>query len=102
MDNLNTFVKHTFADGSTVDCTITMSKVLALSNKNKDLHKLMGRLISKGSEDIFEMIRFVYGAYLCAHINEEDVLTESEFVDRCGDDYVGIGKTMRALVDPKK
>ena len=102
MENLNTTVKHTFCDGSTVECTITMSRVLALANKNKELHKLMSRLISKGSEDIFEMIRFVYGAYLCANIHDEHVFTEAEFMDKCGDDYHGIGKTMRALLNPKK
>ena len=102
MENLNTTVKHTFCDGSTVECTITMSRVLALSNKNKELHKLMGRMISKGSEDIFEMIRFVYGAYLCANLNTEEVLTEAEFIDKCGADYVGITKTMKELINPKK
>lgn len=102
MESLNTTVKHTFCDGTTVDCTITMSRVLALSNKDKELHKHMSRLISIGSQDIFEMIRFVYGAYRCANLNEQDVLTEEEFMDKCGSDYNGISKTMKELLNPKK
>ena len=99
---LATTVEHELFDGTTVKCTLAMWRLKQLASKNKKLYETTMKVLGKGTEDVFESIRVIYAAYVCANIDSEELLTEEEFVMMCGSDYAGINETVSALINPKK
>lgn len=100
--NLATTVEHELFDGSTVKCTLAMYRLKMLASKNKKLYDTAMKVLGKGTEDVFESIRVIYAAYVCANMDSDDLMTEDEFVMMCGSDYAGINMTVNALINPKK
>lgn len=99
---LATTVEHELFDGTTVKCTLAMYQLKRLASKNKELYNLAMKVMSEGTKDIFESVRVLYAAYLCAHMDTDDtLLTEDEFMMACGSDYEGIGITLKGLMNPK-
>lgn len=96
-----TTVDHEIFDGSTVKCTLAMYQLKRLASKNKNLYDLVMKVLSKGTEDIFESVRVLYAAYLCANMDSDEVMSEDEFMIACGSDYTGIGLTIQKLMNPK-
>lgn len=99
---LATTVEHEFFDGSTVKCTLAMYRLKQLASKNKKLYDTAMKVLGKGTDDVFESIRVIYAAYICANMDSEELMTEDEFVMMCGSDYTGINMTVTALINPKK
>lgn len=99
---LATTIDFELMDGTVVKCTLAMFQLKRLANENKALYATVTKFLAKGSEDIFEQIRVVYAAYLCANMGEAGLLTEDEFVIACGSDYAGVGEAVAKLIDPKK
>lgn len=98
---LATTVEHELFDGSTVKCTLAMWRLKQLASKNKKLYEAAMKVLGKGTEDVFESIRVIYAAYVCANMDSDDIMTEDEFVMMCGSDYAGINQTVSALINPK-
>lgn len=101
---LATTVDFELADGTTVQCTLAMYRLKMMASKKKTLYKDVMSFLSKGSDDIFDQLHIAYAAYVCANIDaeEEDLLTEDEFIIGCGSDYTGVGELIQSLIDPKK
>ena len=99
---LATTVDHEFFDGSTVKCTLAMYRLKQLASKNKKLYDTAMKVLGKGTDDIFESIRVVYAAYVCANMDADELMSEDEFIMMCGSDYAGINQTVSALINPKK
>lgn len=106
MDNnkmkLATTVDFELFDGTKVQCTLAMFRLKIMASKRQSLYKDVVRFLSKGAEDIFEQIRLVYAAYVCANLDAENLMTEEEFIIACGSDYTGVGEVVQKLIDPKK
>ena len=98
---LATTVEHELFDGSTVKCTLAMYRLKMLANKNKSLYNLAMKVLSKGTEDIFESICFIYAAYVCANMESSELISEDDFTMLCGSDYAGINITINKLMNPK-
>lgn len=99
---LATTVDHEFFDGSTVKCTLAMYRLKQLASKDKKLYDTAMKVLGKGTDDIFESIRVIYAAYVCANMDADELLSEDEFIMMCGSDYAGINQTVSALINPKK
>lgn len=97
-----TTVDHEFFDGTTVKCTLNMFRLKQLASKNKSLYATAMKVLSKGTEDIFESVRAVYAAYVCANMDSEELMSEEDFMLMCGSDYAGLSMTISALTNPKK
>ena len=95
-------VEHELFDGSTVKCTLAMWRLKQLASKNKKLYETAMKVLGKGTDDVFESLRVIYAAYVCANMDSEELMTEDEFVMMCGSDYAGINETVTALINPKK
>lgn len=98
---LATTVDHELFDGSTVKCTLAMYQLKRLASKNKELYNLTMKVMGKGTEDIFESVRVLYAAYLCANMDSDELMSEDDFMMACGSDYAGIGETIKRLMNPK-
>lgn len=99
---LATTVEHEFYDGSTVKCTLAMFRLKQLASKDKRLYETAMKVLGKGTEDVFESIRVIYAAYVCANMDSENLMSEEDFVMMCGSDYAGINMTVNNLINPKK
>lgn len=97
-----TTVEHELFDGSTVKCTLAMWRLKQLASKHKKLYETAMKVLGKGTDDVFESLRVIYAAYVCANMDSEELMTEEEFVMMCGSDYAGINETVTALINPKK
>lgn len=98
---LATSVEYEFYDGTKARCSAAIYLVMQLASRNKKLANQMIHVINNGTSDIFEGIDFLYGAYVCANMDEEELLPLEEFRMMCGADYAGIFQTVSALIDPK-
>lgn len=105
MENIayNTTLEYEFCDGSKTEVTLTIYRLLQLKAKNKSLYDVCSRVLSKGTEDIEEMAKVLYSAYLCAHLSDYDnAMSMDDFIILCGSDIGGIGEIVNRLINPKK
>lgn len=101
---LNTTITFEFEDGTKVEMTLYFYALYQLRNKNKPLYDKYNRIMasnSKGNYDELDMLSVLYIAYLCAN-PEETVMTEEDFIFKCGCDRKAIGNAFRQLTQPKK
>lgn len=102
---MNTTINFEFCDGTTVPLTLTFYALYQLKSSKRNLYnrynEVMARM-SKGGYDELDMITIVYTAYLCANTNERNLLTEEEFIKKCGADRVALGNAVKDLTQPKK
>lgn len=102
---MNTIVNFEFCDGTTTELTLTFYALLQLKNKNRAAYNRYNEAMqnsSKGTYDEFNMLGILYAAYVCAHIDDEEVMPEMEFIKKCGSNRVAVGEAVKDLVQPKK
>ena len=105
MDNRlkNTFVEFEFEDGEKTELTLAFYLVYKLKAKNPNVYEKYSKIMSKTKTDDLETIIVLYAAYLCAHIDDENVMSEEEFMIRCGCDRVAASNAAYKLIRrPKK
>ena len=103
--NLNTTIDFEFYDGTTVKMTLFFYALYQLRSKNKTLYDRYNKIMTnqaKGNYDELEMITLLYVAYVCANLDEENIMTEEEFMMKCGSDREAVGKAAKELTSPKK
>lgn len=91
-----------FEDGGTCQMSLNFIRLKRLSSKNKDLYKRQQNVMMHGGKDEFDTLTVLYSAYVCANIDSDDIMTEEEFIVRCGSDRVVINQALEALTNPKK
>jgi len=101
---LNTTYEFTFADGTTAKMTLTFYALLQLKSRDKVLYSRYNtamNVIGTNKADELDTITLLYVAYVCANHKEENLMTEEEFIIKCGCDREAIGKAARALTTAK-
>lgn len=91
-----------FYDGSTCEMTLAFILLKKLSSKNKTLYERCQKILANGAKDEFDMLTVLYTAYICANMDSETILTEDEFIEKCGFDRQAIILASRALTTAKK
>ena len=78
-----------------------------LKSKNRTLYdrhnKIMARMGNRKNDEYDEIdsVLILYTAYVCAHLNDESIMTEEEFLIKCGSDRKAVGAAVKALLQPK-
>ena len=100
---MNTIIDFEFFDGTTAKMTLTFYALYQLKAKNKALYERYNKIMSKqnASEEL-EMITVLYTAYVCANLSEENLMTEEDFMMKCGSDRIAVRDAVQELVSPKK
>lgn len=105
---LNTKYVFEFEDGSTTELTLAFYFLYMLKSKNKALYdrhnQTMARMGNRKETDYDELdsVMILYTAYVCAHIDDFDnLMSEEEFLMKCGSDRVAVAQAVKALVQPK-
>ena len=104
MDKMALATKYTFEfyDGTTCEMTLAFIRLKMLSNKNKNLYDRCQRVMGRGGKDEFDTLTVLYAAYICANLDSENVMTEDEFIEKCGCDRQALMDALTALTNPKK
>lgn len=103
---INTNYDYTLADGSTVPMTLTFYALYQLKGKNELLYKRYNKVLSEQAQknyiyDELDNMTVLYTAYCCANINNENLMTEEEFLEACGSNRQKVGEAIKALLAPK-
>lgn len=106
---MNTKYVFEFEDGTTCEMTLSFYVLYLLRAKNKVLYSRYNRTMSnmadpKTEYDELESLTILYTAYVCANINEpvDTLMSEEEFIIKCGCDRVAVANAVNVLTNPKK
>lgn len=106
---MNTKYVFEFEDGTTCEMTLSFYALYLLRAKIKSLYSRYNRTMSnmadtKTEYDELDSLTVLYTAYRCANINEpeDSLMTEEEFIVKCGCDRVAVSNAVQALTNPKK
>ena len=98
---LATTYTYEFEDGDTCEMTLSFIALKRLSSTNKNLYERQKKIMARKPEDELEILTLLYTAYICAN-QSDDVMSEDEFIEKCGSDRVAIMEAAQALTNPKK
>ena len=98
---LNTTVSFALADGTETDLTLTFYALYLMKSKHKGLYDRYNKIMAHGVTEELEMVTVLYTAYVCAHLNDENLMTEEEFMIGCGCDRKAVAETVKKLTTPK-
>lgn len=110
---LATMYEFEFCDGTTCKLSLSFIRLKMLSSVNPTLFGEVMEIMSRECNDIFEALKVLYGAYVCANIEvakrdqkiffaqRRKLMTEDEFIERCGSDRVAIIEALQKITDPK-
>ena len=101
MAKMNTTVKFELNDGTVTDLTLTYYALYQMKAKNEGLYKRYNRIMTNGMTEELEMITVLYTAYVCAHLHDESIMTEEEFMMGCGCDRKAVAEAVKKLTAPK-
>ena len=91
-----------FYDGTTCEMTLTFIALKKLSSKNKNLYDRCQKIMANGGKDEFDTLTVLYTAYVCANMDNETIMTEDEFIEKCGCDRQALMEALTAVTNPKK
>lgn len=91
-----------FQDGEKCQMSLSFIRLKRLASKRKDLSDRYNNIMLKGTKSELDVLTVLYTAYLCANMEHDDLMTEDEFIEKCGDDHVIIYEALDALTNPKK
>lgn len=97
----NTYYEFSFEDGDSVKMTLAYYYLYQLRNVNKSAYERYNQIMVKGIKEEIEMIEILYAAYLCANLSEK-VMTEEEFMIKCGSDRESVRNAVNSLTKAKK
>ena len=102
-------IYHTIStnDGETLKLTLNFGAVYALSKKNKELadeYFDMQRNLQKNQDKMTEldMAKFIYIAYRCAHLDDDDVMDLETFLYKITESREELANAFRNLYGAKK
>lgn len=99
---LTTTYTFEFCDETTCEMTLAFIRLKMLSGKNRALYERCQKVMANGAKDELETLTVVYTAYVCANIDSENLMSEDEFIEKCGSDRQALVEALTALTSPKK
>ena len=99
---LATRYEFEFYDGSKCQMTLAFIQLKRLSSKNKSLYTRCQSILANGGKDEFDTLTVLYAAYVCANMDSETILSEDEFIEKCGTDRQALMDALQAMTTPKK
>ena len=103
---LTTYHEFKLVDGSTVKMSLSFYSVYQLKKVNKELYKRYNKIFVEQNKKNYEYdeldnLSILYAAYVCANLNDENLMDEETFLIMCGSNRERIGEAMEALIKPK-
>lgn len=107
MENKHTYREYKFPNGETIKLTVAFKFLLVLRERNEKIFERLNDGLLMGVKELTKAIYVMYGAYLCAcyageNGGEENIMTESEFIDKLDDDLLDVMVVCTDLINKKK
>lgn len=101
---MNTFLDFELQDGSKIKLTLNLKRLLVLKTKYRDVYNDTNKVITKGAEDIFDMVKVIYASYLCAFDSStgEEPMNYDVFMEAIPQNINDIATVVGDLIAPKK
>ena len=99
---MNTCIDFKFEDGDSVKMTLSFYAIYQLKGKNKALYDRYNKIMANGTKEELDMITILYTAYVCANMDAENLLSEEEFMMKCGCDRTAVRIASHNLTSAKK
>ena len=91
-----------FYDGTACRMTLAFIRLKKLSSENKSLYERCQKVLAHGAKDEFDTLSVLYAAYVCANMGGDEIMTEDEFIEKCGSDRQAIMTALECMISPKK
>lgn len=91
-----------FRDGDKCQMSLSFIRLKKLGSKRKELYDRYNNVMLKGTKSELDVLTVLYAAYVCANMDCDDLLSEDDFLEKCGDDHVIVFEAFDALTNPKK
>ena len=102
----STMLKMELMDGREVELTLNFARLLKVKNHNKKLYEeFMNALKNQDFDIIFDSMKVLYVAYLCANsskLGTDEVLNEDDFLELMPMDLAEINTLVSELIQTKK
>lgn len=107
MESKHTYKEYKFPNGETIKLTVAFKFLLVLRERNEKIFERLNDGLLMGVKELTKAIYVMYGAYLCAcyageNGGEENIMTESEFIDKLDDDLLDVMVVCTDLINKKK
>ena len=101
---MNTYRTLALSNGQELKLTLNLKRLLLLKSNHTNLYKEANKIITKGPEDIFDMVKLVYTAYLCGLESGVPEIEENAFLDLVSNELgiADITEIVNDLIQPKK
>ena len=103
---LNTTYDYEFVDGTTAKLTLAFYYLYKLRSTHKKLYERYNKIMLETSKnesyDEINQLLILYTAYVCANMDDENLMSEEDFIMQCGSDREQMGKALQYLTAPKK
>lgn len=99
---MNTYTNLELNDGRTVKLTLNLKRLLILKSNHIDLYRDTNKIITKGADDVFDMVKILYAAYLCGLESGEEEISYDTFMDLIPQGIGDISSMAADLIQPKK
>lgn len=78
----NTYQELELQNGEVCKLTLNFARLLQIKNGRKDLYaRLMKVLQAEDFDVLFDSLTILYVGYLCANLDNDEVLSEEEFMN---------------------
>lgn len=99
---MNTYQILKLNNGQEVKLTLNLKRLLLLKSKDKDLYTAANRIITKGPDDIEDLLKILYTSYLCGLDSGIQEYSFDNFVDLITLNLYEIIEITNELIMPKK
>ncbi len=99
---MNTYQTVKLSNGQDIKLTLNLKRLLLLKSKKRDLYLEANKIVTKGPEDIEDMAKIVYVAYLCALETGVQEIPYATFIELVPQELGEITSLAADLVSPKK
>jgi len=103
-NKMNTTIDFEFCDGTTAKLTLAFYALYQLKGKNVNLYNRYNKAMNNsanGNYDELDMMTILYAAYMCDNLNADEIITEEEFMMKCGSDRIAVANAVKRLTQPK-
>lgn len=95
-------IEYEFENGEKTEMSLTFEKLLMLRNEDKELYYGVNKVLTKGPEEITDVITALYAAYKCTHFENKEILTYKGFMEEMNQDYKYNVDILSDLIAPSK
>lgn len=99
---MNTYLDLELNNGQIIKMTLNLKRLLMLKSNHVDLYRDINKIITRGADDVFDMVKVLYAGYLCALETGSMEMTYDQFMEAIPQGIGVISNKAAELITAKK